>query len=104
LDEITRELEKIKEEISTQFKAEIIGLFGSYVRGEQKEGSDLDILVRFNEGASLFDYIGLADFLEEKLQLKVDVVSERAVRPELRDQILKEVIMLWINLSLIPTI
>jgi len=94
LDEITRELEKIKEEISTQFKAEIIGLFGSYVRGEQKEGSDLDILVRFNEGASLFDYIGLADFLEEKLQLKVDVVSERAVRPELRDQILKEVIML----------
>ncbi|MHA1353292.1 MAG: nucleotidyltransferase family protein [Candidatus Heimdallarchaeaceae archaeon] len=94
MDEITRELEKIKEEISTQFKAEIIGLFGSYVRGEQKEGSDLDILVRFNEGASLFDYIGLADFLEEKLQLKVDVVSERAVRPELRDQILKEVIML----------
>jgi len=94
LDEITSELEKIKEEISTQFNAEIIGLFGSYVRSEQKEGSDLDILVRFNEGASLFDYIGLADFLEEKLQLKVDVVSERAVRPELRDQILKEVIML----------
>ncbi len=94
MDEITSELEKIKEEISTQFNAEIIGLFGSYVRSEQKEGSDLDILVRFNEGASLFDYIGLADFLEEKLQLKVDVVSERAVRPELRDQILKEVIML----------
>ena len=94
MDEITSELEKIKEEISTQFNAEIIGLFGSYVRSEQKEGSDLDILVRFNKGASLFDYIGLADFLEEKLQLKVDVVSERAVRPELRDQILKEVIML----------
>ncbi|UJG43986.1 MAG: nucleotidyltransferase family protein [Candidatus Heimdallarchaeum endolithica] len=94
MDEITSELEKIKEEISNQFKAEIIGLFGSYVRGEQKERSDLDILVRFNEGASLFDYIGLADFLEEKLQLKVDVVSERAVRPELKDQILKKVIML----------
>ena len=94
MDEITRELEKIKEEISTQFKSEIIGLFGSYVRGEQKEGSDLDILVRFNEGASLFDYIGLADFLEKKLQLKVDILSERAIRPELKDQILKEVIML----------
>jgi hypothetical protein len=52
----------------------------------------VDILVRFVEGATLFDFVGLADFLEEKLGVKVDVVSDRAVREELRDEILKEVV------------
>lgn len=94
-DELERILSKIKNferEIRKEYKAEITGLFGSYVRGEQKEGSDVDILVRFLEGATLFDLVGLADFLEEKLNLKVDIVSERALRPELKKRILKEVV------------
>jgi predicted nucleotidyltransferase len=78
--------------IKINYKAEVIGIFGSYSRGEQKRGSDLDILVKFNEGASLFDFVGLADFLEEKLNLKVDIVSERAIREELKDQIFNEVV------------
>jgi hypothetical protein len=76
-----------------EYKAEIIGLFGSYARGEQKRSSDLDILVKFLEGATLFDLVGLADFLEEKLNVKVDIVSERAIRQEIKEQILKEVVM-----------
>lgn len=44
-----------KDEIKEKFKAEIVGIFGSYARGEEKEGSDIDVLVRFGEGASLFD-------------------------------------------------
>lgn len=79
-------------EIKKEYKAEVIGLFGSYTRGEQKEGSDIDILVRFSEGATLLDFVGLANFLEEKLKIKVDIVSERAVRPELKEQILSEVV------------
>ena len=92
LEKILRTIKDLQEEIKKEYKAKIIGLFGSYVRGEQKESSDVDILVRFFEGATLFDFVGLAEFLEEELDVKVDVVSERALRPELKEQILKEVI------------
>ena len=86
-------LKNLEEEIRKEYKAEIIGIFGSYARGEQKGSSDVDILVRFFEGATLFDFVGLANFLEEKLEMKVDIVSERALRQELREQILKQVVM-----------
>ncbi len=86
-------LKNLEEEIRKEYKAEVIGLFGSYVRGEQKKDSDLDILVRFHEGATLFSLIGLADFLEEKLNVKVDIVSDRAIRQELKEQILSEVVI-----------
>lgn len=86
-------LHTLEDPIRAEYKAEIIGLFGSYVRGEQTEASDLDVLVRFYEGASLFDFVGLADFLEENLGVRVDVVSEGAIRPELRDVILGEMVM-----------
>ncbi|MHA1210213.1 MAG: nucleotidyltransferase family protein [Candidatus Freyarchaeota archaeon] len=82
----------LKDEIKKEYKAEVVGVFGSYVRGEQKEGSDIDVLVRFSEGATLFDLVALADFLEEKLGRKVDLVSERAIREELKERILKEVV------------
>ena len=92
LEEIKGALGRLEGQIRKEYKAEIIGLFGSYVRGEQKGESDVDVLVRFLDGATLFDFVGLADFLEERLSLEVDIVSERALRPELREQILKDVI------------
>lgn len=92
LAEIKGTLERLGEQIKKEYKAEIIGLFGSYVRGEQDGESDVDVLVKFLEGATLFDFVGLADFLEERLSVKVDVVSERSLRPELREHILKEVV------------
>lgn len=52
----------------------------------------MDILVSFSRDATLLDLVGLADFLEQKLGIKVDIVSERAVKPDLRERILKEVI------------
>ncbi|MDK2782003.1 MAG: uncharacterized protein PWR13_1031 [Archaeoglobi archaeon] len=92
LEEIKEILKKHRNEIKREFKAEVIGVFGSYVRGEEKPESDIDILVRFMEGATIFDLVGLAEFLEEKLGIKADVVSERALRPELKEQIMKEVV------------
>jgi len=62
------------------------------VRGDRKESSDVDVLARFLRGATLFDFVGLANFLEEKLNHKIDLVSDRAIRQELKDQILKEVV------------
>lgn len=90
LDEISEMLNSLKPEARQRFKAEIKGVFGSYVRGEQKEGSDLDVLVEFEEDANLLDLTGLADFIEEKLNLKVDVVPESALREEIRGIVLKE--------------
>jgi hypothetical protein len=92
LEDVRKVLAIYKGYIAREFKAQIVGIFGSYARGSQTPQSDIDILVRFREGASLFDLVGLADFLEEKLKTRVDVVSERAVRPELKEQILKEVV------------
>ncbi len=92
LEEIKEILKKYRDEIKKEFKAEIIGVFGSYVRGKEKPESDVDILVRFMEGVTIFDLVGLAEFLEEKLGIKTDVVSERALRPELKERILKEVV------------
>ena len=87
-------LVKYKDSIRKEFKAEILGVFGSYSRNEQKKTSDIDILVRFLDGATFFDLVGLGEFVEEKLKVKADIVSERAIRPELKEQILKEVIAL----------
>lgn len=94
LMEIVTVLRQLREEARSQFKAELLGVFGSYARGEATAASDVDILARFLEGASFFDFVRLAEFLEEKLGIKVDLVSERAVRPELREQIIAETVWL----------
>jgi len=89
-DEILKTLGSLKAEARQRFKAEIKGVFGSYVREEQKKSSDLDVLVEFEEGANLLDLVGLGLFLEEKLHMKVDIVSESDLREEIKDIILKE--------------
>ena len=88
--EILKTLSSLKAETRKRFKAEIRGIFGSYVRDEQRKSSDLDVLVEFEEGANLLDFVGLALFLEEKLNMKVDVVPESDLREEIKDIILKE--------------
>lgn len=94
LEEIKEILGLLNLKIKERFNAEIIGLFGSYSRGEERADSDLDILVRFDDEATLINYIALFDYLEEKLNMKVDLVSERALRKEIKDDILKEVVMI----------
>ena len=82
----------LKPEITARYKVREIALFGSFVRGEQGGASDVDVLVDFEEGADLFDLVGLALFLEEELQREVDVVPKRALRTELRETVLREVV------------
>lgn len=87
-------LRALQPELAARYKVQEIALFGSVVRGEADEDSDVDLLVDFREGADLFDLVGLALFLEEALQLKVDVVPKRALRSELRDAVLGEAVSL----------
>ncbi len=77
-----------------RYKAELLGVFGSYARGEQQEGSDLDILVRFDYGATLFDMVGLEFFLQDALGIKPDIVSEKSIKPRIRSSVLSDIIEL----------
>jgi predicted nucleotidyltransferase len=93
-EDILLRLRALKPEIAARYKAKKVGLFGSFVRGEQRGGSDIDVLVDFEEEADLFDLVGLALFLEEELERKVDVVPRNALRTELRESVLQEVVPL----------
>jgi predicted nucleotidyltransferase len=75
-----------------QYGVKRSGVFGSYARGEERGDSDLDILVIFEEGAKTFDnFMELKFFLEDLFVRKVDLVTINALRPQLREEILKEV-------------
>lgn len=65
-------------------------IFGSYAHGENKEDSDIDILVDLPRGKSLFDLVDLQNKLEEKLDKKVDLVTYNSLHRLLKDRILAE--------------
>ncbi len=67
-----------------------IGLFGSCVRGEMREDSDIDILVEIEKDISLLDFIGIKLEIEETLGRNVDLVEYCTIKPLLRERILKE--------------
>ena len=90
--ELLEKFRALKPHIKKRYKAKQIELFGSGVRGDQTDSSDIDVLVDFEEGADLFDLTGMAIFLEEQFQRRVDVVPKRALREELRESILVEAI------------
>lgn len=89
---ILENLKSLRPVVRNRFRADIKGIFGSYARGEQNAGSDLDMLVDFDAGADLFDFVGLSDFLEEKLKCSVDLVPIRSIRQEIKTAILREAI------------
>lgn len=76
-----------------QYKVINISLFGSFVRNEQSETSDVDVLVEFEQSATFFDLVRLGFFLEENLGRKVDVIPTESLRAEIRDKVLKERVM-----------
>jgi predicted nucleotidyltransferase len=85
-------LRSLKDELRDRYHVERIALFGSYAREEQGEGSDIDVLVEFGAGADLFDFVGLSQYLEEKLASRVDVVPATALRPEIRRQVTRDLL------------
>jgi hypothetical protein len=91
-DIILKRLEELLPELKKNYKVKEIGLFGSVVRNENKTDSDIDFLVEFEKGADLFDLAALGIFLEDEFESKVDVISKRAVRDELKNRIFSEVV------------
>ena len=91
---IRRTLLRHKAELREKFKVKTIGVFGSYVRGEQKRGSDVDVLVEFQHPVGLFQFIALENYLSDLLGVKVDLVSKKALKPHIGQRILAEVVIL----------
>ena len=85
-------LKEHKKDLAEKYKVKEIGLFGSYVRGEQRKRSDVDILVEFQKVPDLFKFIELEMYLERILKKKVDLVEKNGLRPRLKDIILNEVV------------
>jgi predicted nucleotidyltransferase len=90
LEEIKQVLSSQKHALAETFKIKEIGIFGSYVRLEQEELSDVDILVEFNEPIG-WEFIDLLEYLENVLNMKVHLVTPDALRPQFKERILKEV-------------
>jgi predicted nucleotidyltransferase len=92
-DELISRREEILR-IAKQRGARRVRVFGSVARGEENSGSDVDFLVDFEPGRSLFDHGGLVMDLEELLGVKVDVLSERGLRTRFREGIEAEAVSL----------
>lgn len=69
---------------------EFAGVFGSYARGDEREGSDVDFLVRFRKPKSLLELVRIESELSDILKIKVDLVTEKALCKHIKDQVLRE--------------
>ncbi len=92
IDVIIGKLRKNKPVVEKKYGVKNLEVFGSYIRGEQKKGSDLDILVEFHQTIDIFKYIELENFLSKKIGVKVDLVMKDTLKPRIKDRILKEAV------------
>ena len=81
-------------ELRERYGVESLGIFGSYVRGEKKEGSDLDVLVEYSRLPDLFDFVALKLDLSERLGVQVDLVMKAGLKRRIGQRILDEVALI----------
>ena len=93
LGKIVETLRIHRSELQRRFGIRSLGVFGSYVRGEQKRGSDLDLLVEFDDRAlSLFDFVEIEHYMSDLLGVKVDLVEKSTLKPVIGRHVLAEVL------------
>ena len=92
LEDLKSVLQTHKKEIDKKYGISEIGIFGSYVKNEQDNESDVDILVEFRKATDLITFVNLKNYLSELLNLNVDLVMKKALKPRLGQRIINEVI------------
>lgn len=93
LEEVKGILKQHMGELRKKYKVRKMGIFGSYLRGTQRKGSDIDILVDFSEPVG-WEFVDLALYLEDKLGMKVDLVTPGALKEQIKKGVLEEVVFL----------
>ena len=91
-DEVRRIIERHRGELRERYGVKEIGIFGSFVRGEEREDSDIDILVEFEKPIGFFKFLELEEYLSNLIGRKVDLVSKKALKPHIGKHILEEVV------------
>jgi predicted nucleotidyltransferase len=91
---ITPQQENIIKTVTERVKPTLVGVFCSYVRGEENEKSDIDILIDFDMKVDLLELIGLEQELSELLEIKVDLITLRTVNASLKPYIVSNLIRL----------
>lgn len=94
LDELIAQRREDILSLCAKYGARNVRVFGSVARGEADAQSDIDLIVEFEPRRTLLDHAGLWLELQELLGCRVDVVSERGVKPRIREQVLKEAVPL----------
>lgn len=89
---VLKNIEAHKDEIKRKFSVESLAIFGSVSRGTAAPDSDIDVLVTFKTTPGIFGFIDLKQYLESVVGRSVDLVTDNALKPQLRDQILKDAI------------
>ncbi len=90
--EIISILSESKGDLEKKYKVKRIGVFGSFSCGEEREGSDIDILVEFIEPVGFFLFIDLESYLGSLLGKKVDLVTKNALKPIIKEKIINDTI------------
>jgi hypothetical protein len=92
LEELRKILQYHKEELKDKYAVKEIGIFGSYTKEEQIETSDIDILVDFQKAIDLLTFVHLKNHLSKLLNVNVDLVMKKALKPKIGKRILREVV------------
>jgi hypothetical protein len=92
LQTVIGELRRLQPELRTRYPIREMGVFGSWVRGEQTDDSDLDVLVDLDDGITLIDFVGLQLALADALGMRVDLVMREGLKPRIGERILSEVV------------
>lgn len=90
-NDVERIIQKNKKELKEKYGLKEVGIFGSYVKGEQDENSDIDMLVEVERPMGFVKFIKLENHLSRILGVKVDLVTQKALKPYIGKRILQEV-------------
>jgi uncharacterized protein len=89
-DEVIKEIGRTLPFLKEKYHVKNLGVFGSVARGEEKQDSDIDMLVEFNSPVGFVDFIKLEHFLSDTLKQKVDLITKNALKPIIKQEIIKD--------------
>jgi uncharacterized protein len=90
LDELLTKLKDMLPALRSHYHVRTLEIFGSFVRGDEREKSDLDLLVTFDEVPTLFKFVALENYLSDTLGIQVDLVMKESLKPNIGRNILEE--------------